>query len=115
MAIRGDCADASLLVSPLREGKTGQAFVLRGGSWNNNQNNCRSAYRNRNDPDNQNNNNGCRVVAVPLSTLPRQNRRKGLRRAHRRGVQTCSGEGGDAFRTLSDRRRAGSFGERSSA
>ena len=36
--------------------------VLRGGSWNNNQNNARAAYRNNNDPDNRNDNNGFRVV-----------------------------------------------------
>ena len=39
-----------------------KAKVLRGGSWNNNPNNCRSANRNRNDPDNRNNNIGARVV-----------------------------------------------------
>lgn len=36
--------------------------MLRGGSWNNNQNNVRDAYRNRNNPDNFNNNVGFRVV-----------------------------------------------------
>jgi hypothetical protein len=36
--------------------------VLRGGSWNNNQNNARCSYRNRNNPNNRNNNNGFRVV-----------------------------------------------------
>jgi len=36
--------------------------VLRGGSWNNNPQNCRSANRNRNTPDNRNNNNGFRVA-----------------------------------------------------
>jgi len=39
----------------------GQA-VKRGGSWNNNPRNCRSAYRNNNNPDNRNNNIGFRVV-----------------------------------------------------
>jgi hypothetical protein len=42
------------------------ARVLRGGSWNNNPRNLRSANRNRNQPDNRNNNNGFRVA----STLP---------------------------------------------
>jgi formylglycine-generating enzyme required for sulfatase activity len=37
--------------------------VLRGGSWNNNQNNARCAYRNRNNPNNRNNNNGFRLVS----------------------------------------------------
>ncbi len=36
--------------------------VLRGGSWNNNPQNCRSANRNNNTPDNRNNNIGFRVV-----------------------------------------------------
>jgi formylglycine-generating enzyme required for sulfatase activity len=35
---------------------------LRGGSWNNNAENCRSANRNNNNPDNRNNNNGARVL-----------------------------------------------------
>jgi formylglycine-generating enzyme required for sulfatase activity len=39
--------------------------VLRGGSWNNNAENCRSAYRNNNNPDNRNNNVGFRLVFVP--------------------------------------------------
>jgi hypothetical protein len=36
--------------------------VVRGGSWNNNQDNARAAYRNRNNPNNRNNNIGFRVV-----------------------------------------------------
>jgi retron-type reverse transcriptase len=36
--------------------------VLRGGSWNNNENNCRVANRNRNTPTNINNNNGFRCA-----------------------------------------------------
>jgi hypothetical protein len=40
------------------------ARVLRGGSWNNNQDNARSANRNRNNPNNRNNNIGFRVVCV---------------------------------------------------
>jgi hypothetical protein len=38
--------------------------VVRGGSWNNNQDNARAAYRNRNHPSNRNNNIGFRVVGV---------------------------------------------------
>jgi formylglycine-generating enzyme required for sulfatase activity len=34
--------------------------VIRGGSWNNKARNCRSACRNRNHPDNRNNNLGLR-------------------------------------------------------
>jgi len=40
--------------------------VVRGGSWNNNQRNARCAYRNRNNPDNSNNNNGFRIVVSTL-------------------------------------------------
>ena len=36
---------------------------LRGGSWNNNRRNARCAYRNRNIPDNFNNNVGFRVFS----------------------------------------------------
>jgi hypothetical protein len=35
--------------------------VVRGGSFNNNQNNARCANRNRNNPDNRNNNSGFRL------------------------------------------------------
>jgi len=49
-------------------GATRQARrVVRGGSWNNNQNNARAAYRNHNHPNNRNNNVGCRVVRRPTS------------------------------------------------
>ncbi len=41
--------------------------VLRGGSWINNGRNCRSAYRNNQDPDNRNDNNGFRLVLSPSS------------------------------------------------
>jgi hypothetical protein len=41
---------------------------LRGGSFNNNANNARAAYRNNNVPGNRNNNNGFRLVVVRLST-----------------------------------------------
>lgn len=44
--------------------KLGSSRVLRGGSWNNNAMNCRSANRNNNDPTNRNNNIGFRVVRV---------------------------------------------------
>jgi formylglycine-generating enzyme required for sulfatase activity len=40
----------------------GHSRVLRGGSWNNNPQNCRAAYRNRNAPANRNNNIGFRVA-----------------------------------------------------
>jgi len=53
----------------VREGRCLMARVLRGGSWNNNPNNCRSAYRNNNTPDNRNNNIGFRIV-LPLHFQP---------------------------------------------
>ncbi len=36
--------------------------MLRGGSFNNNERNARCAYRNNNNPNNRNDNNGFRVV-----------------------------------------------------
>jgi len=48
----------------------GARRVVRGGSFNNNQRNCRCAYRNRNDPDNFNNNQGFRVVVATLFHMP---------------------------------------------
>ena len=41
--------------------QVGVKRVVRGGSWNNNGRNCRSAIRNRNEPDNRNNNLGFRL------------------------------------------------------
>jgi len=43
--------------------------MLRGGSWNNNAKNCRSAYRNWNSHDNRNDNVGFRVVVGAFSAL----------------------------------------------
>ena len=40
----------------------GEGRVLRGGSWNNNGRNVRSAQRNNNTPDNRNNNIGFRLA-----------------------------------------------------
>ena len=40
---------------------------MRGGSWNNNTRNVRAANRNRNTPDNRNNNQGFRC-RLPLSS-----------------------------------------------
>ncbi len=47
----------------------GSNRVKRGGSWNNNARNCRSANRNRNNPDNRNNNIGFRLA---FSRTPRE-------------------------------------------
>jgi len=40
------------------------ARSVRGGFWNNNQDNARADYRNNNHPNNRNNNYGFRVVLV---------------------------------------------------
>jgi formylglycine-generating enzyme required for sulfatase activity len=60
--------------------------VLRGGSFNNNASNVRSANRNINQPDNRNNNNGFRVS----STLPCRNSSGGpVSTIHQRSVPGC--------------------------
>ncbi len=49
-------------------GKVDQGLrVVRGGAWNNNAENLRVANRNRNAPDNRNDNIGFRCVARPPS------------------------------------------------
>ena len=68
--------------------------MLRGGSWNNNPQNCRAAYRNRNAPANRNNNYGFRVCfrlhAHPSSGAPARlagpPRTTGFRPGRRGGV-----------------------------
>jgi len=48
--------------------------LLRGGSWNNNGQNLRSANRNRNNRDNRNNNNGFHVARPPGRLVTTGNR-----------------------------------------
>jgi hypothetical protein len=48
----------------------GDNRVLRGGSWNNNGRNVRSANRNRNEPGNRNDNNGFRLALAQASVQP---------------------------------------------
>ncbi|MFZ4083774.1 MAG: formylglycine-generating enzyme family protein [Pirellula sp.] len=50
----------------------GSYRVNRGGSWNNEAANCRSANRNRNDPSNRNNNLGFRLAlnSIGITNLP---------------------------------------------
>ena len=48
--------------------KSGSSRGLRGGSFNNNENNLRASNRNNNDPTNENNNIGFRVASVPEPT-----------------------------------------------
>jgi len=66
--------------------------VLRGGGWNNNQNNIRSANRNNNTPDNRNDNIGFRCVGAPGAFLKGQVRRVYGRgaSAEREKLQICS-------------------------
>ena len=45
------------------------ARVLRGGGWNNNASNCRSANRNNNAPGNTNNNIGFRVASTASARI----------------------------------------------
>jgi hypothetical protein len=47
------------------ERSQGSNRVIRGGSWNNDPQNCRSANRNRNEPGNRNNNLECRLALAP--------------------------------------------------
>jgi len=61
---RGNSRDLRVLVG-LR-GQTQRRRVLRGGAFNNNENNVRCAVRNRNNPNNRNRNNGFRVVASTI-------------------------------------------------
>jgi formylglycine-generating enzyme required for sulfatase activity len=57
--------------SSTQQASTGNdgARVLRGGGWNNNASNCRSANRNNNAPGNTNNNNGFRVASTTSARI----------------------------------------------
>ena len=57
--------------------------VVRGGSWNNNRDNARCAYRNRNNPDNSNDNRGFRCVSHAFRCVPAMPRVARRRRASR--------------------------------
>jgi len=67
-------------------------FALRGGSWNNDAGNCRSANRNNNAPTNRNNNIGFRLVLPAVHTgkwiLPHLTRMKFCSRT---AAQGCLG------------------------
>ena len=49
---------------------TGSNRVIRGGNWNNNANNCRSANRNSNNPANRKNNLGFLIILAPTQPEP---------------------------------------------
>ncbi|MCA9741174.1 MAG: SUMF1/EgtB/PvdO family nonheme iron enzyme [Deferribacteres bacterium] len=49
----------------IRAAVAGTNRVIRGGSWNNDAQNCRPANRNGDNPDNRDNNLGFRLVFVP--------------------------------------------------
>ena len=68
---------ANSLIPFASRGRRPSSRVLRGGSFNNQASNVRSAYRNNNVPANRNNNNGFR----PASTLPCQNPQASLLRS----------------------------------
>jgi formylglycine-generating enzyme required for sulfatase activity len=59
----GATTDGSAWIDPANDNDN-RSRLLRGGSWNNNPDNCRSASRNNNNPDNRNNNIGFRVVCA---------------------------------------------------
>lgn len=54
----------------IQSGPNGTRRVVRGGSYWNNARNCRSAYRDENDPGNRNDNVGFRLAAAQLSVNP---------------------------------------------
>ena len=62
-ATRSSGAAGSIRPRPLEAWTAPCRRVVRGGSWNNNPDNLRSANRNRNNTDNRNNNLGFRVAA----------------------------------------------------
>ncbi|KKI98652.1 hypothetical protein PROH_17465 [Prochlorothrix hollandica PCC 9006 = CALU 1027] len=55
---------------PLLSGGDSSYRAVRGGSWNNNADNCSSGNRNYNNPGNSNNNQGFRVVLLPVGFVP---------------------------------------------
>ena len=69
---------ARIIFQPAR-GKRGDNRVIRGGSWNNDAHNCRSAYRNNNRPDNRNHNLSFRLSSSrqrPDAARPRMRRQR---------------------------------------
>ncbi len=69
---------------------TSNYYVIRGGSWFNDPNSCRSAVRSSPTRVGRYYGVGFRVVCVAPSTLQGQSWQMGICRACVRGVQTCS-------------------------
>ena len=69
---------------------TGPRASLRGGSWNNEPENARSANRNRNDAGNRNNNVGFRVASTARGLSPRAHGRGGARKGRPGPVMTSA-------------------------
>lgn len=65
------CEKRYLSLPFFSEGNAEPLRVLRGGSWNNEPQNVRSANRNRNTQDNRNNNIGFRLASPPACLLSR--------------------------------------------
>jgi hypothetical protein len=80
-----------------------RASKLRGGSWINNINNCRSACRNHNRFDAINNNIGFRLV-VSARALQCRSRRVGIRRERQ---EESSARSGDALGASENQERRG--------
>ena len=78
--------------------------MLRGGSWNNNAQNVRSAYRNHNDPGNRNDNIGFRCAQAQDRAGWLRFEQTQVQSAERRrkaiGVRCVSSETAEAERTL---------------
>ncbi|HOT96341.1 MAG TPA: SUMF1/EgtB/PvdO family nonheme iron enzyme [bacterium] len=72
------------------KGQVQKDRVLRGGSWNNNQNNVRCANRNRNNPGNRNDNIGFRVVLSPRFSFAGIVRRNTIFRIEAKNGGACS-------------------------
>ena len=81
------------------------ARVLRGGSWINNPDNARAANRNRNHPDNRNDNVGFRLCCGPTSTRPLVRRASVRDRAAVQSAAAC----GNARRSRLPGRGAGAI------
>jgi len=70
--------------------------VLRGGSWNNNPDNARCAYRNDNNPDNDNDNNGFRLAT--RAPRPPEMRRDALSRSKGDALSQSGRRGAEVFK-----------------